>query len=163
MGIDVAVIKYLTALIILVFAVPSQATGCYTPREFEAEQGIRIDSELMVIGLTCVKTPVGRQAYQKYRSFLHKNQQLVAAYENDILNYYRRQGHADPEASLHTLRTNIANDVSKQAIKMSTSDFCRRFGGRVDQALSMDQEKLRQWAQTTWPGNHSRPVACIKS
>ena len=44
---------------VLMLATPAFAGGCYTAREVEAEQAIRIHSELMVIGLTCIKMPGG--------------------------------------------------------------------------------------------------------
>lgn len=137
------------------------ATGkCYTAKEFEAEQGIRIHSELMVIGLTCMRMPQGgSQLYSKYQNFTQKNKGLIAGYEKDILSYYRRTGAANPETALHTFRTSMANQISQHAIAMSTVSFCKRFSPRMDQALAMDSQKIRRWAQRPWDGSPtSRPV-----
>lgn len=137
------------------------ATGgsCYTAQEFEAEQGIRIHSELMVIGLTCMKMPQGTQMYLKYQDFTQKNKGLLAQYEKELIAHYRREGAAKPEIKLHTLRTTLANQISMHAVSMSVSNFCQRFSQRIDQALAMDSGRLRRWAQQPWPGSPtSRPV-----
>src|ERR1700722_14652871 len=96
------------------------AQACYSAREFEAEQGIRIHSELMVIGLTCIKTPEGQQLYDKYQQFTEKNADLLSGYETDLINYYSKEGAANPENKLNTLRTDMANEISRRAISMST-------------------------------------------
>lgn len=137
---------------------------CYTAKEFEAEQGIRIHSELMVIGLTCMKMPQGTQMYMKYQNFTQKNQKLIAQYETEIIAHYRREGAEKPERKLHTLRTTLANQISQHAVVMSVSNFCQRFSQRIDQALAMDKEKLRRWAQQPWPGSPtSRPICDSRS
>lgn len=144
----------------------SAATGgeCYTAKEFEAEQGIRIHSELMVIGLTCMKMPHGPQMYMKYKDFTEKNKKLIAQYENEIISHYRREGAEKPEKKLHTLRTTLANQISQRAVTMSVSSFCQRFSPRIDQALAMDKEKLRRWAQQPWTGSPtSRPICDSRS
>lgn len=141
----------------------AQASNCYNSTEFEAEQGLRIHSELMVIGLTCMKMPQGPAMYSKYQKFTQKNQQLIAKYENDMISFYRKQGAAAPEKELHTLRTSLANGISKHTITMGTSTFCQHFGERIDKALSMDQQKLRQWAQHVWPQSPTRRPVCAKA
>jgi hypothetical protein len=138
------------------------ASSCYTSREVEAEQGLRIHSELMVIGLTCLKMPGGRDLYTKYSQFTQKNQSLITGYEDAIIEYYRSQGVKNPEQKLHTLRTNLANTISRHAIEMSTSSFCGHFGTRIDKALAMDQGTLRRWAQHTWADTPVSQPMCAK-
>jgi hypothetical protein len=157
--------KFALALVLSLCLSPIAAdakgsSGCYTPKEFEAEQGLRIHSELMVIGLTCMKMPQGPQMYMKYQSFTQKNKGLISGYENDLIGYYRRSGSGDPEVKLHTLRTNLANQISQHAIAMSTSTFCKRFSPRIDQALSMDKPKIRQWAQHSWQTSTTTTPVC---
>lgn len=137
------------------------ARACYTPQEFEAEQGIRIHSELMVIGLTCMKMPGGGAAlYKKYQAFTQKNQSLISMYEDEMIAHFRARGDKDPEKSLHTLRTTLANKISEHAIEMSTLSFCTHFGSRIDQALAMDTPKLRRWAQHVWPQTPAQEPFC---
>lgn len=150
------------AFVLLMMGISSaQAKGCYTPAEFEAEQGLRIHSELMVIGLTCIKMPQGGQAlYAKYQQFTQKNQSLIAQYESDIISYFGKQGVKNPEGNLHTFRTTLANDISKHAISMSTVSFCKNFSSRIDKALQMDHQKLRRWAQHVWPQSPTTVPRC---
>lgn len=134
---------------------------CYNAREFEAEQGLRIHSELMVIGLTCMRMPQGGpQLYMKYQDFTRKNKKLIGQYESEMMSYYRRTGSSNPETKLHTLRTSIANQISQHAITMSTVSFCKRFTPRIDQALAMDNEKIRRWAQRPWQGAATSAPVC---
>ena len=127
--------------------------GCYTPQEYEAEQGIRIHSELMVIGLTCQKMPDMRDSYAKYKQFTLKNARLLGGYENELIGFYRKSGISSPDMELHGLRTRLANQISRHAISMSTKSFCNSFGPRINQALAMDEKTLRLWAQKAW-NNH---------
>ena len=132
--------------------IADSAQACFTSREHEAEQGIRIHSELMVIGLTCVKTPQGHDLYDKYQRFTRKNTSLIAQYETDLISYYSAEGIKNAEKKLNTLRTDIANDISSKAVSMGTRTFCEYYASHIDQALAMDQQKLRRWAQAVWPG-----------
>lgn len=138
------------------------AEACYTAREFEAEQGVRIHSELMVIGLTCLKMPQGRELYGKYQSFTQEHAKLIGGYETDLINYYGRQGAPEPEKKLHALRTSLANQISQRAVSMSMLNFCQQFSPRIDQALSMDDVKIRRWAQRVWPSQPPSEPVCSR-
>ena len=156
--------KKSTAIFIALFLLlyPALAQACYGPREFEAEQGIRIHSELMVIGLSCIKMPEGETLYQKYQSFTAQNANLIAGYETDLINYYGREGVSEPELKLHELRTNMANEMSRRAIAMSISSFCQKYSSHIDQALAMNQQKIRRWAQHKWPNQPTSEPTCSK-
>jgi hypothetical protein len=147
-------------LALSMFAQGAQAAACYTSREVEAEQGLRIHSELMVIGLTCLKTPGGQGLYAKYAEFTRNNQSLISGYEETMIDYYRAQGAQGAEKKLHTLRTKLANSISTHTVEMGTVSFCNRFSPRIDQALAMDQTTLRHWAQHVWPGTPVSQPLC---
>lgn len=149
------------AVLMTTTAAQAVAGQCYTPREFEAEQGLRIHSELMVISLTCMKMAQGSgNMYEKYQAFSKKNSNLIKGYENDMIDYFRAQGSAAPEKQFHSLRTSLANEISQHAIKMSTGSFCQHFASRIDSALAMNQEKLRRWAQQPWPNSPTSKPMC---
>lgn len=150
------------AVLCLSTAAEAATSRCYAPKELEAEQGIRIHSELMVIGLTCMKMPGGPENYTKYQKFTQKNSKLIAQYETDLISHYRKQGNKAAEQKLHTLRTAMANEISQHAISMSTSTFCRKFSPRIGQALAMDKPHLRAWAQHVWPGSPASEPLCKK-
>ena len=149
----------LTALIFMT-AGTAQAS-CYMPKEAEAEQGIRIHSELMVIGLNCQHKPGpnGENLYVEYRAFTDENVRLFAAYEKILMNYYKKQGASDPEARLDALRTDFANKISNDAATMRPDMFCNRYAPRISRASTMDYADIRKWAATIFPSHPvSRPL-----
>ncbi len=152
----------LAVFLLLAHVNAAYAQACYTPAEFEAEQGLRIHSELMVIGLTCMKMPRGEEMYMKYNQFTQKNQTLIAQYESTLISHFTTAGLPSPEKQLHTLRTNLANEISKNAINMSTLSFCKAYTPRIEQALAMDQQKLRRWAQQVWPQKPTTRPVCTQ-
>ncbi len=135
---------------------------CYKIEQFEAEQGLRIHSELLVISLTCRKTPGHGTLYEKYKRFTNKNKLLIANYENILISFFRDSGSASPAKDLHTLRTSLANDISQHAINMSVTGFCNYFGGRIDRALKMNRETLRKWAKQVWENQKTSHRLCPK-
>jgi hypothetical protein len=141
----------------------SHALACYNAKEFEAEQGLRIHSELMVIGLTCIKMPNGQALYNKYQNFTRKNASLISAYETALIRHYERQGSNRPEEKLHTLRTDLANEISRHAVSMSTLSFCQKFAANLDQALAMSPDKLRRWAQQIRPNQPTTEPVCTQT
>ncbi len=123
--------------------------GCYTVPQAEAEQGIRIHSELMVISLNCQhmwpKQP--KTLYQKYRSFTARNGYVFAEYERTLEDFYRSEG-KNPETEINTLRTHYANKISNDAAKMRPDIFCSQYAQRIDKADLMNDRELRKWAGT---------------
>ena len=65
-------------MIIILTTAPSWAEACYSKQEAEAEQGIRIHSELMVIGLNCqhMASANGNNLYLEHRKFTQKHADL---------------------------------------------------------------------------------------
>jgi len=143
---------------LLVNISPVQAAPCYTTGEAQAEQGIRIHSELMVIGLNCqnMRFRDGTNLYGTYRAFTDRNAGLFAAFETEMIEYYTRTGSADPESALNTLRTGFANKVSYDAARMKPYQFCNRYAGRVLEVINYSSDDLLQWAATPYP---SHPVS----
>jgi hypothetical protein len=151
-------------LTIFCFAGVAQASSqaCYTVDEAEAEQGIRIHSELMVIGLNCqhmAKAAGDQNLYMAYREFTAEHVKLFATYEKKLMDYYKRTGAKSPEASLDTLRTELANKISNDAARMRPDMFCMRYAPRITKVASMDNDMLRRWASTFYPEHPvSKPI-----
>lgn len=133
------------------------AASCYKASEAEAEQGIRIHSELMVIGLNCqhMATANGKNLYAAYREFTARHGNLFGGYEEILMNYFRKNG-MNATAKINTLRTQFANKISNDAADMRPDIFCSRYSPRIVQAASMSQQDLRKWAATIYP---SHPVS----
>jgi hypothetical protein len=144
--------KYIIFIVFILVSASAQA-ACYSPAEFEAEQGLRIHSELMVIALNCqhVRSSNGNLYYQ-YKDFTRQHQRLIGGYENTLKSFYGRNGNANPEKEINDLRTKLANKISNDAARMRPNVFCKAYGSRITQALQMPQEKLRRWANSSFQG-----------
>lgn len=132
-------------------AVPVPGAGratCYGPTEAEAEQGIRIHSELMVIALNCQHmTPRGwKNFYHQYQEITARQGALIAGYENVMIDYFGRAGRPNPERALHDLRTVFANKVSNDAAQMRPDIFCSRFAPRLPKVEKMSTAEFKGWA-----------------
>ena len=128
------------------------AAGCYSPSEAEAEQGIRIHSELMVIGLNCahMADANGNNLYLEHKKFTAKHEDLFATYEKIIMEYMKVNGNKNAEKGMHKLRTDFANKISNDAAVMRPDIFCRTFSSRIEKATKMDRTTLRKWAATPY-------------
>lgn len=152
--------KYLVFMFTLFFSANVFAAQCYTQSEFEAEQGLRIHSELMVISLNCQHiNHVNGNLYMQYKDFTRRHTDLISAYERIMKNYFTRTGSQNPEKDINDLRTSMANKISNDAARMKPNVFCKVYGDRINQALRMDQDKLRRWAATQFQGHPvSHPI-----
>jgi hypothetical protein len=139
---------------------PNKQPGrkCYTAAEAEAEQGIRIHSELMVIGLNCnhMGKRHGQPLYSMYREFTAKYGDLFAQYETILIDYFKINNDPKPVATLNTLRTSFANKISNDAAKARPDIFCSQYAPRILKAAEMSKEDVRKWAATIYP---SHPVS----
>lgn len=139
-------------VVISLLSMPAFAKSCYSMKEAEAEQGVRIHSELMVISLNCQHLWPQKPAslYQKYRAFTSRNADVFAKYEDVLLQHY------GSEKKLNSLRTEFANKISKDAASMRPDLFCRTYAPRIAKAGQMGERELRKWAQTFFD---SHPVS----
>ena len=133
----------------LLFATPSMAQ-CYSNEEAQAEQGLRIHSELMVIGLNCMGILRSPQLYSQYQSFTKANHEMIDGWENTMIRYFNRNG-GNGESQFHDFRTRIANQVSSDAARMRPDVFCHNHVQRLAKAMTMTHGDLLQWASTSSP------------
>lgn len=142
--------KKLIGLILFVFFIaPTAYAQCYSQVEAEADQGIRIHSELMVVGLNCqaMGARSGMNLYGDYRAFTSKHAELFGKYEKILMKFYQKNG-MDPKVSLNTLRTNYANNISDKAAKMRPDIFCAKNAERITRTKEMGELDVRKWAST---------------
>jgi hypothetical protein len=152
--------KVFLSFFIILLSAQAVKAQCYSMSEFEAEQGLRIHSELMVISLNCQHVHhVNGNLYMQYKDFTRRHSNLISGYERTLKNYFTRTGRANPELAINDLRTSLANKISNDAAQMKPNVFCKAYGNRIIQALQMDQSKLRRWASTPFQGHPvSRPI-----
>ncbi len=147
----------------MLISLPAQAK-CYTQAEAEAEQGLRIHSELMVIALNCQHLIPKSQPnlYMTYRIFTQKYAGLFGSYENTLISHFRQEG-GDAEAQLHDMRTRFANDMSAQVAHERPDRFCARYAQRVPKASTFSMEEIKEWASTPYPGHATSRPLCASS
>jgi hypothetical protein len=146
-----------TAALLALFAMPVQAKPpCYTPEEFEAEQGIRLHTELMVVGLTCQEMGPKDQPslFAQYKMFTLKNQKQIQVWEKDLIGYYKRTVKGNPNRAFDTFRTRLANETSQRAIALTTPVFCADHVPVVAKAMSTDIQVIRASLGPDSPGVH---------
>lgn len=136
-------------LFFLVFSCPAFAQ-CLSTVEAEAEQGVKIHSELMVIGLNCQAIGMrnGLDLYGDYQRFTQKHSSLLSKYEAILMNFYKKSGEARPEQSLNFLRTKYANNVSDSVAKNRPDIFCAKYGKRILAMKNYEDIDVRRWAAT---------------
>jgi hypothetical protein len=138
---------------------PSQA-ACYSPAEYEAEQGLRIQSKLMVIALNCQHMPYkSGNLYMSYRQMSMQNKALFDQYDQTLRSFYNRNG-GGAEHKLNNLRTEMANNVSVMAAQTRPDIFCYKNKSFVTQALNMSSDQFRQWAARGMSGAPSSYPQC---
>ena len=159
--------KFVFALLILGILAPlnaSAAPSCYSEAEAEADQGIRIHSELMVIGLNCqhMGKRYGQELYPTYRQFTADHGDLFAKYEEILIEFFKRGGAPKPVMSLNDLRTKYANKISNDVAKMRPDIFCAKYAPRVLEASKMSKEDVRTWAAMTFNDHPVSYPLCTK-
>lgn len=155
--------RFLALVTLFTFAFSNMSfAACYSSQEAEAEQGIRIHSELMVIGLNCahMADANGNNLYLEHKKFTTKHADLFARYETILMNFMRKNGDASPEKAMHTLRTNFANKISGDAAKMRPDIFCKTYASRIEKATQMNDVALRKWASIPFKGHPVSQPLC---
>lgn len=140
----VATIATLAATPALAAPPPSKGP-CYSVAEFEAEQGIRLHTELMVVGLTCQYMDVKGEAslFNQYKLFTLKHQARIQAWEKTLVDYYKRTAKGNPTRNFDTFRTRLANETSQRAIALSTPVFCGTHAPLVAKAMAASIEDIQ--------------------
>jgi len=111
---------------------PAFAGGaCYSPVELQAEQLLRLHSELMVISLTCRQSSTGQDLISAYTGFTRNNIAILRDAEQTLIHYYGEQDGGNGIAELDRLRTKLGNEYSQKIADASAPAFCRQKRDRV--------------------------------
>jgi hypothetical protein len=136
--------RYLLAgMLAISGAVPALAKGgaCYSASQLDAEQLLRLHSELMVITVTCRQASDGRDLGAVYGDFTKKNIGVLHNAEQTMIAYYKSHGKGAALDQLDRLRTVLANEYGQKAADMSSAAFCESYRDKVvkfDTATSAD-------------------------
>ena len=149
--------RVLLIALFALFITPSmaQAKSCYSQAEAEAENAIRIHSELMVIGLNCQHmTPRGwKNFYQEYREITARHQDLFASYEKTLI-----KANGGSERKMHDMRTSFANQTSADIARTRPDVFCAAHSPRIPKVGQMSREEFKQWAASSASGRSTKPL-----
>lgn len=145
---------FLLAVLSVLIVTPAYADDiCYNADQLEAEQGLRIHTELMIIALNCQHLAAqGVALNHQYEQFTRANLSLIEGYEQTIRGVFKAEGKGTGEKELNDFRTLLANRIANEAVRLQPNVFCRAYSGRIVQASSMDRAHFRKWAQTVFPG-----------
>ena len=137
-------VRFFVAAVAAVLASPAFAgPACYTPAQMQAEQLLRLHSELMVITVTCRTGSRGEDLPAAYGDFTKKHIRVLHDAETAMTDYYKTHGHGNATDQLDRLRTRLANEFGQKAADMSGPAFCAAYRDRVlkfDEAIGADVE-----------------------
>lgn len=134
------------ALLAGALAHPAAAKApCYTQAEAEAEQAIRLHTELMVVGLTCAEMSpaVGPSLFAQYKQFTLRHQDDIAAWEKALIGHFRRHAKGNATRNFDSFRTRLANEMSQRAIALTTPVFCQTHVPAVTKVGALSSDELK--------------------
>jgi len=122
----------IAAWIILAFATPALADkACYSPAELEAEQLLRLHSELMVITVTCHTGSQGEDLVSAYTTFTKFNIKKLHDAEQTMMRYYEAHGDSNGTEQLDKLRTKLGNEYGQKIADISAPMYCKEYRDKV--------------------------------
>ncbi|ACI98268.1 hypothetical protein [Rhodospirillum centenum] len=119
---------------------------CYTQAEFEAEQAIRLHTELMVVGLTCgeMSQAGGPSLFAQYKQFTLQHRNDIVSWEKALIGHFKRSRGGNATREFDSFRTRLANETSQRAIALSNPVFCQAYVPAVVKALAMSRQDLME-------------------
>ena len=149
---------FLFALLLLPHRVV--AVECYTPDELEAEQGLRLHTDLEVIMLTCKYDGYRRPLKDSYAIFLKKYSAQIRKWENTIARIYASSGGSRNEV-IDNFRTALANQKSHEASTMNPRQFCIAYANWVPGVASWSQEQVMNYVRTPDSARPTKKPPCL--
>ena len=112
------------------------AAPCYLPEEIEADQAIRLKTELMVVAEACNDPG--------YARFLDRNRDTLAAYEQILTEHFAREGGESVAAGMRTYLLKLDGESKLRAA--ASSSFCADAFDLVASTSDMRPAELRSYA-----------------
>lgn len=110
--------------VMLLFSPAMAAPPCYSTQEAEAEQLLRLHSELMLIALTCRQSNSGRDLIKAYTQFTSRNVAKLHEAEAVMSRYYEKTAKGQGISRLDKLRTRLANECGQEMARESAPSYC---------------------------------------
>jgi hypothetical protein len=119
--------------------------ACYSAAEYDAEQAVRLHTELMVIGLTCNAIEADRKLFSKYQQFTTKNRTSLMNWEKVLIGHFRETDKSNPTRRFDDFRTVVANEIAQRSALLTPPVFCQTHSDIVDQALALSESDLKRF------------------
>jgi hypothetical protein len=117
---------------------------CYTKAEFEAEQAIRLHTELMVVGLTCQGYASTKDVnlFGRYKEFTLKHRKRITEWEDQLVAFQKRTAKGNANRGFDTFRTRVANEMARRIAAVTEPVFCATHAPFAEQALNLTDADL---------------------
>jgi hypothetical protein len=140
------IVTAITTACVLVASTSAWAKpACYSQAEYDAEQAVRLHTELMVIGLTCNSIEADRKLFVKYQEFTTKHRASLMNWEKVLIGHFRETDKSNPTRKFDDFRTIVANEIAQRSALMTPPVFCQSHSDLVDQALRLSDSDLRRY------------------
>jgi len=154
--------KYCAFLMFCALLLPNlaQAATCYPAAVQEAEQLVRLHSELMVVTLSCRTTSDGTPLPPAYRQFTVTYLEKIKEAERLLMDWHRQHEGGNGTAKLDRMRTEFGNEYSRRLAQMSPPTFCDQYRNYVVKAASFTPDDLKTTLYKMRADYHGRVPAC---
>lgn len=148
-------------LIVCLLLAPGALTAreCYVPEEYEAEQGLRLHTDLEVISLTCKYDGYRRPLRQSYGVFVKKYSKWISGWENTIARLYAYMGNSKNEV-IDNFRTSLANAKGREAGTLTPRQFCLKYANWVPAVASWTPDQVKEYIRRPDPDRKTRKPLC---
>jgi hypothetical protein len=156
--------RYFLAIALAFIVSPAFAgDACYTPAQLQAEQALRLHSELMVITVTCHQGSDGQNLATAYGDFTKKNINILHEAEQTMIAYYKSNGSGNALDQLDRLRTKLANEFGQKSADMKASAFCAAYRDKVWQFDALTHADILNEVEKMQIAEHSYVKPCAGS
>ncbi|MGH7046109.1 MAG: hypothetical protein ACREE2_06930 [Stellaceae bacterium] len=112
--------------------------GCYSATDMEAEQAIRLQTNLMVISSACRDTVYGE--------FRARNKDAIMRYQRIMIAHFRRAGARNAQSEFDSWDTSLANEISLAEGAEPTMVVCQKAANLLRMASTLDAQGLHNYA-----------------
>lgn len=156
--------KILAILILASLSSPAFAGGkCYSAEELQAEQLLRLHSELMVITVTCKQSSIGRDLVRAYTGFTQRNINQLKDAEQTLIEFYQQKYGGKGVSRLDTLRTKLANEFGQESANLSAPTFCAQRRDKVITMYDSPPKSLQAASMKSYKDSRNYEPVCDKS
>jgi hypothetical protein len=135
-------------------------SACYSAAEYDAEQAVRLHTELMVIGLTCNAIEADRKLFAKYQQFTTKHRTSLMNWEKVLIGHFRETDKGNPTRKFDDFRTVVANEIAQRSALLTPPVFCQSYSDIVDRALSLSDSDLKRYLSESKSGEIAIAPPC---